>query len=86
MKHAALVLVLSLLLPALSCHAADSSAPAKVMVNNSGTWYRADRVLTERDFGQTIKATPGALIDVAVAENMTTGYSWHYSWAPTNQL
>jgi predicted secreted protein len=86
MKYVGVSLLLCLVLPVLTCHAADGGAPAKVLVNDSGTWYRADKVLTEHDFGRTIKATPGTLIDITVAENMTTGYSWHYSWAPLNQL
>ena len=82
MKHVGALVLLCLILPALSCHAAGENSPADIMVNGDGTWYRVDRQLTEHHFGQTIKTPQGSLLDLALAENASTGYSWRCQWQP----
>ena len=83
MKRLIPVLVAGLMLSAWVCRADDKPEPNPVMVNDQGTWFRADVRVTEADFGKTIAAPQGALVDVALAENVTTGYSWKCSWDPT---
>jgi predicted secreted protein len=60
----------------------DGDAP-QVMVNDQGVWYRADIQANKDTFGHTIQATKGSLVDVSLAENASTGYSWRCTWEPT---
>lgn len=86
MKHLGMLLVLCLLIPTLGCHAAPSNPPPDIMVTKTGTWYRADQQLTDDVFGKTIKAPQGALLDLALSENASTGYSWHVSSQPAGAV
>lgn len=62
--------------------AADGTTAPRVMVNEQGTWYRADHVVTKDQMGQTLKATVGDLVDITLSANATTGYSWRCTVTP----
>ena len=71
----------------LGCYAAASAAPVGgLMINKQGAWYRADQQLTGDVFGKTIKAAAGSLLDLALAENASTGYSWRCSCQPAGAV
>ena len=83
MKRPMMVLLVGLVGTACICHAEDKPEPARVMANDQGVWFRADTVVREADLGKTVKAQPGSLVDVELAENGTTGYMWKCTWEPT---
>ena len=41
-----------------------------------------DVMVTASDFGTTKQLPLGHILDLAIADNPSTGYSWHYSWEP----
>ncbi len=79
-----LLLCAGLAILLLACHLAigDGDAP-QVMVNEQGVWYRADVQVNQDTLGHTVRVVQGALVDVTLAENPTTGYTWRCTWEPT---
>jgi predicted secreted protein len=86
MRQLAALLVVGIVLPSALCRAEAKPDVAEAMVNDQGTWFRADAVVTARELGTTITAQPGALLDVTLAENPTTGYMWKCTWQPAAAL
>jgi len=42
----------------------------------------ADHVVSDLDLPATVDARVGETIDLALASNASTGYSWHCAWTP----
>jgi inhibitor of cysteine peptidase len=41
-----------------------------------------DVLATDSDFGTTKQVRVGQILDLALPDNPSTGYSWHYEWEP----
>ena len=72
MRYAAVLVALVVLL-ALLCACDDD-------------YKRADVVLTEEDFGHTVKVYARDVIDLRLQANPTTGYEWAIRWTPREWL
>lgn len=46
----------------------------------------SDLMLDETDFDKSFPLRVGQTVDLALNENASTGYSWHYSWQPQAAL
>lgn len=72
---------------ALVCHVATGGEPPpQLMINDQGVWYRADLQADQDVFGKTISTAQGALIDLALVENPTTGYTWKCTADPKSRV
>jgi len=69
MRVLTVVVVLACLLSLVSC-------------KHGGPRPVADHTLSDADLPKTVEARVGETIDLALASNASTGYSWHCDWAP----